>query len=386
MDADYKGLSNQIQHNYVPETDNVKFATDGGCVVHTDLGPFQVARSKLDVPDYFRTPNTVEDRDIYIEKNEYETKVLEVPYIQYVHEVQAVPISVTVQRLNKKETSANHTITRKKPTAAMSEKRVPIPQGVRTVEVPMEVECDYPPTLKYVDKTINVNRKTVVEKPVVKENIIEVPTEIERPVEVIKENIIYHKVPKFNVIERKISMSEYEVIKKSIDNDRCKVAEARLNENLEDAAKSHEFNISDEVEIDIQVEPYSKSDWELNEEMTCSGIKCCSVSPSLQHSRRVIRLLDEPLMEDYVVKGDTSPQLLTRAGFVDLNNFADKGLNEFMFPPFKNQIKDMPIDNNGMVDLKKAFEKELGGMELTEEVANDIRRNKRTHNREAEGR
>lgn len=256
---------------------------------------------------------------------------------------------------------------------------------MRTVEVPVEVECDYPPTLKYVDKNIAVNRQTVIEKPIIKENTVEVPVEVERPVEVIKENIIYRKVPKFNVIERKISMTEYEVIKKSIDEDRLKVAEQRLASSMHEVAKTHEFDISADCEIDISVEPYTKEDWELNDELAAKGVGCCSVSPSLKHARRVIRLLDEPKMEDYSVVGDENPQLMTRAGFVDLHEFVDQGFNEFMFPPFKVQTKGMPVDEQGVVDIKKAFEKELGGdIELTQSMTDLVRRGRRQEHRDSE--
>jgi len=381
---DYAAVSEKLQGD-TSTSDMVKFASDGGCIVNTTLGQFQIAPDKIKVPEMFKTGANQETREIFVEKNVYETQRVDVNFIQYVHEIKPVPVRIQVEKLHKVETDYNYTVQTKKLTPKVTKRTVAIPQGVRTTEVPIEVQMSYPPEVKYEEKTISVSKNTIIEKPIIKENIVEVPYEVERPVEVIKENYIYRKVPKFNFIDREISMSQYNAIKKSIEEDRLAVAQKRLLEEKQVVTEAHEFDIDDECEVDIEVEPQMKEDWQLNESMMNAGVSCCSVSPVLEHSRRVIRVLEEPQMKDYYVTGDDDPTLITRAGKVPLSQFSGSGLNEFLVPPFKNDVSDLPVDEDGIPILKKAFEQELGNtVSLTDSMVDDVRRRKRQGHRDME--
>eukprot|EP00922_Rhytidocystis_sp_ex-Travisia-forbesii_P022086 GHVS01032336.1.p1 GENE.GHVS01032336.1~~GHVS01032336.1.p1 ORF type:complete len:560 (-),score=144.87 GHVS01032336.1:118-1797(-) len=157
--------------------------------VMTALGPMPLpADIRAKIPTKFVANPIIEEREIYVAKKEVEERTIEIPHVEYEHKFEEVTRKFIVEKLVPMRSEIIREIPREIYKPVVEEKVIEVAQGVKYVEVPVEVPCLYPPKIVPVPKIQYVERVIETIKPIVKQKIVEVPQTVIK--EVIKEKII----------------------------------------------------------------------------------------------------------------------------------------------------------------------------------------------------
>ncbi|KAF8822285.1 alveolin domain containing intermediate filament IMC3 [Cardiosporidium cionae] len=166
--------------------------------VMTPLGPMSLPPEiRQKIPEKFVAKPIIEEREIFVAKKEIQERTIEIPHIQYDHKFSKIPKTFKIKKLVPSVKEIVREIPREVYKPVIEEKVIEVPQGVKYVEVPVEVPCLYPP--KIVPRPIEQIVERVVEtiKPIVKEKIIEVPQTVVKNVPKIKTVEVPYFVPRY---------------------------------------------------------------------------------------------------------------------------------------------------------------------------------------------
>lgn len=188
------------------EVEHVMHATvpEGGPVsrpppqVMTALGPMPLPPEiRRRIPEKFVARPIIEEREIYIAKKEVQERTIEVPHVHYEHKFAEVARSLKIKKIVPTITEVVKEVPREVYKPVIEEKVIEVPQGVKYVEVPVEVPCLYPPKIVPRPKVQVVERVVETIKPVVKEKVIEVPQTVVKQVPKIKTVEVPYYVPRY---------------------------------------------------------------------------------------------------------------------------------------------------------------------------------------------
>lgn len=177
---------------------------DGGPVaqpppqVMTALGPMPLpAEIRRRIPEKFVAKPIIEEREIYIAKKEVQERTIEVPHVHYEHKFAEVSKALKVKKIVPTIKEVVREVPREVYKPVIEEKVIEVPQGVKYVEVPVEVPCAYPPKIVPRPKVQVVERVVETIKPVVKEKVIEVPQTVVKQIPKIKTVEVPYYVPRY---------------------------------------------------------------------------------------------------------------------------------------------------------------------------------------------
>lgn len=166
--------------------------------VMTALGPMPLPPEiRRRIPEKFVARPIIEEREIYIAKKEVQERTIEVPHVHYEHKFAEVARSLKIKKIVPTITEVVKEVPREVYKPVIEEKVIEVPQGVKYVEVPVEVPCLYPPKIVPRPKVQVVERVVETIKPVVKEKIIEVPQTVVKQVPKIKTVEVPYYVPRY---------------------------------------------------------------------------------------------------------------------------------------------------------------------------------------------
>lgn len=166
--------------------------------VMTALGPMPLpAEIRKKIPEKFVAKPIVEEREIYVAKKEVQERTVEVPHVHYEHKFAEVATKLKIKKLVPRVTEVIKEVPREVYKPVIEEKVIEVPQGVKYVEVPVEVPCMYPPKIVPKPKIQVVERVVETIKPVVKEKIIEVPQTVVKQIPKIKTVEVPYYVPRY---------------------------------------------------------------------------------------------------------------------------------------------------------------------------------------------
>ncbi|OEH78689.1 inner membrane complex protein [Cyclospora cayetanensis] len=166
--------------------------------VMTALGPMPLPPEiRRRIPEKFVARPIIEEREIYIAKKEVQERTIEVPHVHYEHKFAEVARSLKIKRIVPTITEVVKEVPREVYKPVIEEKVIEVPQGVKYVEVPVEVPCLYPPKIVPRPKVQVVERVVETIKPVVKEKVIEVPQTVVKQVPKIKTVEVPYYVPRY---------------------------------------------------------------------------------------------------------------------------------------------------------------------------------------------
>ncbi|VWU52046.1 inner membrane complex protein 1h, putative [Hepatocystis sp. ex Piliocolobus tephrosceles] len=166
--------------------------------VMTILGPLPLPEEfKKNIPEKFVAKPIVEEREIYVSKKERKQREIEVPHVKYEHTFEKIKRTLNIKKLVPSVTHMVKEMPKEVLKPVIEEKIIEVPQGIKYVEVPVEVPCLYPP--KIVPKVVTQYVERIVEtiKPVVQEKIIEVPQTVVKQVPKIKTVEVPYYVPRY---------------------------------------------------------------------------------------------------------------------------------------------------------------------------------------------
>lgn len=166
--------------------------------VMTALGPLPLPEEfKKNIPEKFVAKPIIEEREIYVSKKERKQREIEIPHVKYEHTFEKVKKQLIVNKLVPSVSEVIKEVPKEVLKPVIEEKIIEVPQGVKYVEVPVEVPCLYPP--KIVPKVVTQYVERIVEtiKPVVQEKIIEVPQTVIKQVPKIKTVEVPYYVPRY---------------------------------------------------------------------------------------------------------------------------------------------------------------------------------------------
>jgi len=190
-----KGIeSENINHPPMPQAavfnDEGQLIASDGYVAMTAYGAVPVPQETLEqVPRYFYTQPVVQERDVFVTKPEVCERISEKTYTQYEHSFVEIDTKMQVDRLVPQMVKQEVEFPKYVFTEYVEEKVIEIPQGVKYVEVPIEVPMQRPAVIVPVEKQYIVERVVHETKPIVQEKIIE------------EEEIITKRVPRVIVKE-----------------------------------------------------------------------------------------------------------------------------------------------------------------------------------------
>ncbi|PFH34922.1 alveolin domain containing intermediate filament IMC3 [Besnoitia besnoiti] len=166
--------------------------------VMTALGPMPLpAEVRQKIPEKFVAKPIVEEREIYVSKKEVRERTIEVPHVHYEHKFAEIARSLKIKKLVPRVREVVKEIPREVYKPVIEEKVIEVPQGVKYVEVPVEVPCLYPPKILPKPKVQVIERIVETIKPVVKEKIIEVPQTVVKQIPKIKTVEVPYYVPRY---------------------------------------------------------------------------------------------------------------------------------------------------------------------------------------------
>ncbi|ANQ10959.1 Uncharacterized protein PCOAH_00054840 [Plasmodium coatneyi] len=166
--------------------------------VMTALGPLPLPEEfKKNIPEKFVAKPIIEEREIYVSKKERKQREIEIPHVKYEHTFEKVKKQLIVNKLVPSVSEVIKEVPKEVLKPVIEEKIIEVPQGVKYVEVPVEVPCLYPP--KIVPKVVTQYVERIVEtiKPVVQEKIIEVPQTVIKQVPKIKTVEVPYYIPRY---------------------------------------------------------------------------------------------------------------------------------------------------------------------------------------------
>lgn len=166
--------------------------------VMTALGPLPLPEEfRKNIPEKFVAKPIIEEREIYVSKKERKQREVEVPHVQYEHTFKNVRKQFRVSKLIPTVADVIKEVPKEILKPVIEEKIIEVPQGVKYVEVPVEVPCLYPP--KIVPRVVTQYVERIVEtvKPIVQEKIIEVPQTVIKQVPKIKTVEVPYYVPRY---------------------------------------------------------------------------------------------------------------------------------------------------------------------------------------------
>ncbi|XP_055388927.1 uncharacterized protein LOC129618016 [Condylostylus longicornis] len=157
--------------------------TDGKFLAMTAYGavplPDQMLKS---IPEKLVSRPIVQERDIFVLKQEERTRVVERDYTQFEHSFVDIPKALVVDKIELQKRTRIIEVPHFNYKPIVEDKIVEIPLGIKYVEIPIEVACRAPPRIVPVPKPHIVERIIETTKPVVQEKIIEVPEVVRRKV------------------------------------------------------------------------------------------------------------------------------------------------------------------------------------------------------------
>ncbi|CBZ55589.1 putative inner membrane complex protein IMC3 [Neospora caninum Liverpool] len=166
--------------------------------VMTALGPMPLpAEVRQKIPEKFVAKPIVEEREIYVSKKEVRERTIEVPHVHYEHKFAEIARSLKIKKLVPRVKEVVKEVPREVYKPVIEEKVIEVPQGVKYVEVPVEVPCLYPPKIVPKPKVQVIERIVETIKPVVKEKIVEVPQTVVKQIPKIKTVEVPYYVPRY---------------------------------------------------------------------------------------------------------------------------------------------------------------------------------------------
>lgn len=166
--------------------------------VMTALGPLPLPEEfRKNIPEKFVAKPIIEEREIYVSKKERKQREVEVPHVQYEHTFKNIKKQFRVSKLIPTVADVIKEVPKEILKPVIEEKIIEVPQGVKYVEVPVEVPCLYPP--KIVPRVVTQYVERIVEtvKPIVQEKIIEVPQTVIKQVPKIKTVEVPYYIPRY---------------------------------------------------------------------------------------------------------------------------------------------------------------------------------------------
>lgn len=124
----------------------------------------------------------IQEREVFVLKQEHCDRVTEREYTQFQHTFIDVPKTLVVDKIKTIDDVQIIEVPHFKYTPVVEDKVVEIPQGIKYVEVPIEIPCRMPPRVVPVPKPHIVERVIETTKPVVQEKVIEIPNVVAKKV------------------------------------------------------------------------------------------------------------------------------------------------------------------------------------------------------------
>ncbi|TRY52954.1 Articulin family protein [Cryptosporidium tyzzeri] len=166
--------------------------------VMTSLGPIPLPDNvRNQIPEKFVAAPVLEEREVIVARREVQERIIEVPQIQYEHKFVEVPQKVVVEKIIPIPKDVVREVEIPRYTATVEEKVIEVPQGVKFVEVPVEVPIAYPPRIVPVPKPYIVERTVELSRPVIEERLLEVPQKVYRQVPYYKDVEVPFVVPRY---------------------------------------------------------------------------------------------------------------------------------------------------------------------------------------------
>ncbi|CDJ48566.1 inner membrane complex protein IMC3, putative [Eimeria brunetti] len=166
--------------------------------VMTALGPMPLpAEIRRRIPEKFVARPIIEEREIYIAKKEVQERTIEVPHVHYEHKFAEVAKSLKIKKIVPTIKEVIKEVPREVYKPVIEEKVIEVPQGVKYVEVPVEVPCLYPPKIVPRPKVQVVERIVETVRPVVQEKVVQVPQTVVKQIPKIKTVQVPYYVPRY---------------------------------------------------------------------------------------------------------------------------------------------------------------------------------------------
>ncbi|XP_053990692.1 uncharacterized protein LOC128882893 [Hylaeus volcanicus] len=141
------------------------------------------------IPEKFVIKPIIEEREVFVNKQEAITRVSEKEFTQYTHKFSDIDKIIYVDKIKPIDDVTIVEVPFFKYKPIVEEKIVEVPCGIKYVEVPIEIPCRIPPRIVPVGKEHFVERIIEASKPVVQEKIVEV------------QEVVHKKVPKVVIKE-----------------------------------------------------------------------------------------------------------------------------------------------------------------------------------------
>eukprot|EP00917_Polyrhabdina_sp_WS-2016_P029016 GHVP01061864.1.p1 GENE.GHVP01061864.1~~GHVP01061864.1.p1 ORF type:complete len:342 (+),score=59.56 GHVP01061864.1:121-1026(+) len=149
---------------------------DGHYMAMTQFGAIPIPDEMMkNLPSEFQGSPVEQEEEVFVAKETKVVRTTEKDYTHFDHKFEEIPTRMKIQKFDAKIEKRIVEIPRFIYKPVVEEKIVELPQGVKYVEVPIEIEMQYPPRIDPVPKKIDVERVIQTTKPVVQEKIIEVP-------------------------------------------------------------------------------------------------------------------------------------------------------------------------------------------------------------------
>ncbi|OII75910.1 hypothetical protein cand_002410 [Cryptosporidium andersoni] len=166
--------------------------------VMTSLGPIPLPDNvRNQIPEKFVAAPVLEEREVIVARREVQERIIEVPQIQYEHKFVEVPQKVVVEKIIPVPKDVVREVEIPRYTATVEEKVIEVPQGIKFVEVPVEVPIAYPPRIVPVPKPQIVERIVELSRPVIEERLLEIPQKVYRQVPYYKDVEVPFVVPRY---------------------------------------------------------------------------------------------------------------------------------------------------------------------------------------------
>lgn len=150
-----------------------------------------------DIPEKFVAKPIVEEREIFVYKQDVVSRTADKNFVQFEHSFDPVRKVIEADRFKAVEDLKEVEVPRFIYKPVIEDKIVEIPQGIKYVEVPIEIECVPPPKIVPVPKEHIVERIIETTKPVNQYKIIEIPRIIKEKVAKVMTKEIPYVVPKY---------------------------------------------------------------------------------------------------------------------------------------------------------------------------------------------
>lgn len=171
---------------------------DGKFLAMTAYGAVPLPEQMLhSIPEKFVTRPLIQEREVFVLKQDHCTRLTERDYTQFEHRFVDVPKCLVVDKIKAVDDVKIIEVPHFKYKPVVEDKIVEIPHGIKYVEVPIEVPCRMPPRIVPVPKPHFVERIVETTKPVVQEKIIEIPEVVRKKVPKIVTKDIPYVVPRY---------------------------------------------------------------------------------------------------------------------------------------------------------------------------------------------